>query len=200
MDYLAVRESLAAGNSTWTAFSKDPKMAQPRRAFLLNSTHVGVDLLAESAAALALASLVVQRTGGDPARATAFRSGAESLYALARSTKDAEQSYCAFIPCSAAVTVKRVVPVGAAAEQHQRGPARHQVLAARLPRAPRAASSRARRPASTPAAKGPCTADGAAAARPCAPRGCGPTRPRRRSASRRASDLGPFEIKALYTI
>jgi hypothetical protein len=100
-------------NTTWTRLDPldDPALQGPRPAFILDSTHVGVDLLAESAAALALASLVARQSGRDAAQADAFLQGARALYDLAKLTPGAEQSYCDFIACDANITTTKIVPV-----------------------------------------------------------------------------------------
>lgn len=108
-DYLLAGDAPEQG-SIWTRLRDDPKLKGPREAWALDSTHVGVDLLAESAAALAFAS-VLSRNSGNTNQADSFLKGAEALFALATSTPGQEQSYCAFIPCETEVTKQAVVPV-----------------------------------------------------------------------------------------
>lgn len=108
-DYLTAGDAPSLG-SIWTRLKDDPNLGKARPAFILDSTHVGVDLLAESAAALALSSVLV-RNAGDTQRADSFIQGAEALFTLAKSTPGREQSYCAFVPCGTTVSKAKMVPV-----------------------------------------------------------------------------------------
>ena len=108
-DYLTAGDAPSLG-SIWTRLKNDPNLGAARQAYILDSTHVGVDLLAESAAALALSSVLV-RNSGNTQQADSFLQGAEALYTLAKSTPGQEQSYCAFVPCGTTVSKAKMVPV-----------------------------------------------------------------------------------------
>ena len=89
----------------WTDLATDPQLSgsEPRKAWLMTRNHVGSDVLASSAAALAAVAGVFQTV--DYAYAELALVHAASLMAFAELGAEQPHSYCDYVPC----TVNRVV-------------------------------------------------------------------------------------------
>ena len=96
----------------WTDLATDPQLSgsEPRKAWLMTRNHVGSDVLASSAAALAAVAGVFQTVDYAYAELALFH--AASLMAFAELGARQPHSYCDYVPCTVSRVVNRTVSAG----------------------------------------------------------------------------------------
>ncbi|GAX77149.1 hypothetical protein CEUSTIGMA_g4595.t1 [Chlamydomonas eustigma] len=98
-----------AQGKVWTSPQQDPFLAGnlTRKVWLMTADHVGADLLADAAGALAATSMVFKNIDATfSARALLT---AQKVYQFATLTSNNPSSYCNFVPCTTNVTYNKQV-------------------------------------------------------------------------------------------